>query len=82
VIEAESQAVLNILMEHGFQDAFLKNGRSAENGAYWWKETTLRVMVASRPKVSLLRDGSTSPGNYGWLFVFKWSPLLKTCERL
>jgi hypothetical protein len=33
VIEAESQAVLNTLTEHGFQDAF-KNGRSAGNGAY------------------------------------------------
>jgi hypothetical protein len=33
VIEAESQAVLNTLTEHDFQDAF-KNGRSAGNGAY------------------------------------------------
>jgi hypothetical protein len=34
VIEAESQAVLNILTERNFQDAFKKNGRSAGNGAY------------------------------------------------
>jgi hypothetical protein len=33
VIEAESQAVLNTLTEHDFQDA-IKNGRSAGNGAY------------------------------------------------
>jgi hypothetical protein len=29
-----------------------KNGRSAGNGAYVWKGTTSRVMVASKPKVS------------------------------
>jgi hypothetical protein len=28
-------------------------------------KTTLRVMVASRPKVIFWPDGSTSPGNYG-----------------
>jgi hypothetical protein len=33
VIDTESQAVLNILAEHDFQDGF-KNGRSAGNGAY------------------------------------------------
>jgi hypothetical protein len=33
------------------------------------KETTSRVMVGCRPKASLLSDGSTSPGNNGWLFV-------------
>jgi hypothetical protein len=32
VMEAESQAVLNTLTEHDFQDAF-KNGRSTGNGA-------------------------------------------------
>jgi hypothetical protein len=26
-------------------------------------------MVASRPKVSFRPDGSTNPGNYGWLFI-------------
>jgi hypothetical protein len=50
-MEAESQAVLNALTEHDFQDAF-KNGRSAGDGAYARKGTTLRMMVASRPKVS------------------------------
>jgi hypothetical protein len=39
VIEAESQAVLNTLTEHDFEDAF-KNGRSAGNGAYARKGTT------------------------------------------
>jgi hypothetical protein len=33
MIVAESQAVLNTLTEHDFQDAF-ENGRSAGNGAY------------------------------------------------
>jgi hypothetical protein len=33
VIEAESQAVLNTLTVHDFQDAF-KNGRNAGKGAY------------------------------------------------
>jgi hypothetical protein len=51
VIEAESQAVLNSLTEHGFQDAF-KNGRRSGNCEYARKGTTSRVMVASRPKVS------------------------------
>jgi hypothetical protein len=51
VIEAKSQAVLNTLTEHDFQDAY-NNGRSAGNGAYARKGTTSRVMVPSRPKVS------------------------------
>jgi hypothetical protein len=41
VIETESQAVLNTLTEHDFQDAF-KNGRSSGNGAYTQKGTTSR----------------------------------------
>jgi hypothetical protein len=49
-MEAESQAVLNSLTEHDFQDEF-KNGRSAGNGAYRMKGTTSRVIVATRPKV-------------------------------
>jgi hypothetical protein len=48
-IEAESQAVLNTLTEHNFQDAF-KNAATLGNCAYARKGTTLRVMVASRPK--------------------------------
>jgi hypothetical protein len=55
--------VLETLTEHDFHEAF-KNGRSTGNGAYLWKWTTSRVMVASRPKVSFWPDDSTSPGNY------------------
>jgi hypothetical protein len=51
VIEAEQQVVLNTFSEHDFLEAF-KNGKSTDNGAYTHKGTTLRVMVASRPKVS------------------------------
>jgi hypothetical protein len=51
VIEAESQAVLNTLTKHDFQDAF-KNGSSAGNGAYARKGTISRVMVASKLNVS------------------------------
>jgi hypothetical protein len=51
VIETESQAVLNNLTEHNFQDAF-KKWRSVGNGAYTWKGTS-RAIVASRLKVSL-----------------------------
>jgi hypothetical protein len=51
VIEAESQAVLNTLTDHDFQDAF-KNSRSVGSSAYALKGTTSRVMVASRSKVS------------------------------
>jgi hypothetical protein len=67
VIGAESQAVLNTLREHCFQDAF-KNGRSAGNGAYARKGVTSMVTEASRPIASFFfPDGSTSPGNYGWI---------------
>jgi hypothetical protein len=51
VIEAESQAVLITLTEHCFQNAF-KNCRSAGKSEYVRKVATLRVIVASRPKVS------------------------------
>jgi hypothetical protein len=58
MMEAESQAVLNTLKQHNFQDAF-KNHRSAGNGAYTGKRNTSRKMVAIRPKVSFSPDGST-----------------------
>jgi hypothetical protein len=45
------------------------NGRSNWNGAYARMETTSRVAVVSRHKVSFSSDGRTSLGNYGWLFV-------------
>jgi hypothetical protein len=64
VIEAESQVMLIIINENDFQDAF-KNDRSAENVEYARRRTTSRVILASGPKVSLWKDGSTSPGNYG-----------------
>jgi hypothetical protein len=51
VIEIESQAVLNTLTEHDFQDAFI-NGRNAGTGADSRKGTSSRVTVASMPKVS------------------------------
>jgi predicted Zn-dependent protease len=51
VIEAESQVMLNTLSEHNFQDAF-KKWQKIGNGAYMQKETTSRVMEASRTKVS------------------------------
>jgi hypothetical protein len=52
VMEAESQAVLNTLTEHDFQDASKKINRSSGNGAKGRNGTTTRVMVASRPRVS------------------------------
>jgi hypothetical protein len=57
MFEAQSQALLNTLTEHDFQDAF-RNGRNARKG------TTSRVMVASMPKVTFWPDGNTSPRNY------------------
>jgi hypothetical protein len=52
VFEAESQAKLNTITEHGFQDAF-KNGGSTENDEYMRKGTISRVVVEdSRSKVS------------------------------
>jgi hypothetical protein len=46
VIEAESQAVLNILTKHDFQ-----NARSAGNSVYRQKKTALKVIVTIRPEV-------------------------------
>jgi hypothetical protein len=51
VIKAESQAVLNTLRKHNFQEAF-KNGRSAGKDAYTRKGTASTVMVASRSTVA------------------------------
>jgi hypothetical protein len=45
----------------------LKNGRSTGDGAHAWKGTTSSVVVASWSKVSFWPNGSTSPGNYGWM---------------
>jgi hypothetical protein len=50
VIDAESQAVLNTLTEHDFQDAF-KNDREAGKCVYVQKGTASRMMVASSNKV-------------------------------
>jgi hypothetical protein len=50
----------------------LKNDRWAGNGAYAKKETTLKAMVANRPKVSFCPDDSTSPGIYGWLSSYNF----------
>jgi hypothetical protein len=69
MIEAESQTVLNNLTKHDFQDAF-KNDRSTGNGAYARKGVTLRVMVASRPKVTFSPDYSTSPRLNGILSFY------------
>jgi hypothetical protein len=43
VIEGESQAMLNTLTKHDFQDVF-NNGRSSGNGAYSRKKVTSRVI--------------------------------------
>jgi hypothetical protein len=69
VMETESQAVLNTLTRQDFQNAFYR-GRSAASSTYARKETTWKVMVASRFKVRVWPVGSISPGNYGWLFVY------------
>jgi hypothetical protein len=69
VIEAESQAVLNTLAKHDFQDA-LKKSRRSGNDAYTRKGTTSSVIVASRPKVIFWPDSSASPGNYRWPFTW------------
>jgi hypothetical protein len=53
------EAVLKSLTEHVLKDAFKKNGRSTGYGACGHKGATLRVLVASRPRVTLHPDGST-----------------------
>jgi hypothetical protein len=50
VIEVESQAVLNILTEHDFQNES-RNDRSDGKGAYARTRATSREMVSSTPKV-------------------------------
>jgi hypothetical protein len=67
VIEAESLALLNILIQHDFQNAF-ENGRITGKGAYVRKGTTSRAMVASRPKVRFCPDASSNPGNYEYQY--------------
>jgi hypothetical protein len=63
MIKAELQVVLNTLEDHNFQNAF-KNGRRLGT-VQMRKGTTSKVMMASRPKISVLPDGSTSAANYG-----------------
>jgi hypothetical protein len=46
----------------------LKNGRNTGNGTYAQKGTTLKLMVADRPKIIFLPDGNTSPSSYGYQF--------------
>jgi hypothetical protein len=50
------------------QDAF-RSGRIAGNGASEQNVTATRVMVPSGLKLSFWSDDSTSPENYGWLFI-------------
>jgi hypothetical protein len=68
VVEAELQEMLNTFTDHDFR-MHLKSGRCAGNGAYARKATTLRVILASRTKVSFWADGCTSPGNRVRRFV-------------
>jgi hypothetical protein len=56
--------LLNILTEHDYQDAF-EHDRHAGNNASAQKRATLRVMVASRSKVSSWPDGCNNLRNYG-----------------
>jgi hypothetical protein len=68
VFEAESQALLlNTTSRMHF-----KNGTSAGNGAYARNGATLRVLVASKPKVSFWPESSTSPGNYEYKKTNSW----------
>jgi hypothetical protein len=55
MIETESQAVLNTLTEHDFQDAFRK-----------WQKRRERCIRAERDYFRW----QTSPGNYAWLFAY------------
>jgi hypothetical protein len=71
VIEAESQAVLNTLTEHNFQEEFKKWQKHWEQcilRGWWW--SVGRKLVFDQMAAPL-------PGNYGWLlvepFVSVWS---------
>jgi hypothetical protein len=60
MMEAESQAVLNTLTGHDFQDA-KKNGRSVGNGAYVRKGIISRVIVARGPKLIFDQTAASVP---------------------
>jgi hypothetical protein len=74
MIEAESQAVLNTLIEQDFQDA-LRNDRSAANGHIHGRGLLRGWWCPGGPKF-FWPDGSTSCGNYGWLFVYNANILM------
>jgi hypothetical protein len=58
MIETESQAVLNTLTVHDFQDAF-KKWQNRWERCIRTDGSTTRVMVASRPKINF--DQMTAP---------------------
>jgi hypothetical protein len=66
VIEAESQTVLNILIEHDFQDT-VNNNRSAGNGHTREKDCFEGDGGQWAQNYFFLPDGSASPRNYGLL---------------
>jgi hypothetical protein len=68
-IEAESQAALNILTEHDFQDA-LKTGKALETVHTRGRGLIREGWWPAAPKLVLDQMALTSPGNHGWLFVF------------
>jgi hypothetical protein len=68
VIEAESQAMLNIT-EHDGQDTFKKLQKS-------WEQCVCAegdYFEGGDDQVSFGRDGCTSPREYGWLFAIQLS---------
>jgi hypothetical protein len=60
---------------------YLKKMTNSGGGAYARKGLTSREIVASRHKVSSWPDGSTSPGNYGWVFVYYTDTIQCFAER-
>ena len=63
-IQAESQRVLDTLIEKDFQEAF-QNGADGGTGVYMREGTTSRVTAADRPYCEFYDFYSVSPENFG-----------------
>ena len=68
-IQAETQKVLDTLIEKDFQEAF-QIWRSGGTGVYMREGTTLRVMAADRPYGNFYEFYSVSPENFGSTLVY------------
>ena len=72
-IQAESQRVIDTLIEKDFQEAF-QNGGDGGTGVYMREGTTSRVTAADRPYGEFYDFYSVSPENFGYHLVYSLLP--------